>query len=57
MFNILGRLNGENCFCGELNEDAVIPKDMYFSKLKALTHHLSIDKFWIGGRAIQIVNF
>ncbi|MCJ7690859.1 MAG: NAD(+) diphosphatase, partial [Clostridiaceae bacterium] len=53
----LGSIKGLNCFCGELNEDAVIPTNMYFSKLKALTHHLSKDMFWIGGRAIQIVNF
>ena len=53
----LGSINGQNCFCGELNKDAIIPNDMYFSKLKALTHQLSDDMFWIGGRAIQIVNF
>ena len=53
----LGSINDQNCFCGELNEDAVIPTDMYFSKLKALTHQLSEDMFWIGGRAIQLVNF
>lgn len=53
----LGSINGQNCFCGELNENDVIPNDMYFSKLKALTHQLSEDMFWIGGRAIQLVNF
>lgn len=53
----IGSTNGQNCFCGELNEDEVIPKDMYFSKLKALTHQLSDEMFWIGGRAIQIINF
>ncbi|MBZ9635425.1 NAD(+) diphosphatase [Clostridium sp. FP1] len=53
----LGSIDGQNCFCGELNSDTVIPSDMYFSKLKALTHQLSKDMFWIGGRAIQIVNW
>ena len=56
----LGSLNGQNCFCGELDENdenPIIPNDMYFSKLKALTHQLSEDMFWIGGRAIQLVNF
>jgi NAD+ diphosphatase len=53
----LGSINDENCFCGELNKDDIIPKSLYFSNLKALTHKLSEDMFWIGGRAIQIVNF
>lgn len=53
----LGSINGENCFCGELSEAAIIPNNMYFSKLKALSHRLSNDMFWIGGRAVQIVNF
>ena len=52
-----GSINGQNCFCGELNKDAIIPNIMYFRKLKALTHLLSEEMFWIGGRAIQIVNF
>lgn len=53
----LGSINGQNCFCGELNKDSILPNDMYFSKLKALAHKLSTDLFWIGGRAVQIVNF
>lgn len=53
----VGSINGQNCFCGELKNNDFIPINMYFSKLKALTHHLSEDMFWIGGRAIQIVNF
>jgi len=53
----LGYINGQNCFCGELDKNAIIPTNMYFSRLKALTHRLSEDLFWIGGRAIQIVNF
>lgn len=53
----LGSVSGKNCFCGELNKDTIIPNNMYFSKLKALTHQLSEDMFWIGGRATQIVNF
>ncbi|MBU3190415.1 NAD(+) diphosphatase [Clostridium bowmanii] len=52
-----GSINGENCFCGELSKECIIPSNMYFSKFKALTHHLPSDMFWIGGRAIQIVNF
>jgi NAD+ diphosphatase len=53
----IGSRNGQNCFCGELNKDALIPKDMYFSKLKALSHQLPREMFWIGGRAVQIVNW
>jgi len=53
----LGSLNGENYYCGEINKDAVISDNMYFSTLRALSHHLTLDMFWIGGRAIQIVNF
>jgi NAD+ diphosphatase len=53
----LGSINGENCFCGEISKDAIIPKDMYFNKLRALSHQLSEDMFWISGRAIQMVNF
>ncbi|MCJ7691530.1 MAG: NAD(+) diphosphatase, partial [Clostridiaceae bacterium] len=52
-----GSINGLNCFCGQLDKKTIIPSSMYFSKLKALTHKLSEDMFWIGGRAIQIVNF
>lgn len=52
-----GSVNGKNCFCGELSKDAIIPSNMYFSKFKSLTHHLTEEMFWIGGRAIQIVNF
>lgn len=53
----LGSINGANCYCGELSKDAIIPTNMYFSKLKALSHRLSSEMFWIGGRAVQIVNF
>jgi len=53
----LGSINGENCFCGEVTNDNLIPKNMYFSTLKALTHQLPSDMFWIGGRAQQIINF
>ncbi|MFT5875439.1 MAG: NAD+ diphosphatase, partial [Clostridium sp.] len=35
-----GSTNGNNCYCGELNKDAIIPNNMYFSKLKALTYQL-----------------
>jgi NAD+ diphosphatase len=53
----LGSINGQNCFCGELINNTIVPNNMYFSKLKALTHKLPNDMFWIGGRAVQIVNF
>ena len=53
----LGSINGENCFCGEIDKDAPIANDMYFNKLRSLAHQLSEDMFWIGGRAIQLVNF
>lgn len=53
----LGSINGQNCFCGELNKETTIPSNMYYSKLKALTHKISEEMFWIGGRAIQIINF
>ena len=58
LFNIqyLGSLNGLNCFCGKLTKESIIP-GMYFSNLKALAPQLSEDMFWVGGRAIQIVNF
>lgn len=52
-----GSIKGQNCFCGELSNNPIIPKNMYFSTLKALSHRLPIEMFWIGGRAIQIVNF
>ena len=53
----LGSMNEENCFCGEIDKDALIATDMYFNKLRALSHQLSEDMFWIAGRAIQMVNF
>ncbi|HEY8889627.1 MAG TPA: NAD(+) diphosphatase [Clostridium sp.] len=53
----IGSINDENCFCGEVTNDALIPSNMYFSTLKALTHQLSEDMFWVGGRAQQIINF
>ena len=53
----IGSINGENCFCGEIHEYVIIPKFMYFGNLKSLAHKLSEDMFWIGGRAVQIVNW
>lgn len=53
----LGYINDENCFCGELNKDAIIPNSMCLRKLKSLTHQLPNDMFWLAGKAIQIVNF
>ncbi len=52
-----GSINNINCFCGEINEITIIPESMKLSTLKALTRQLSEDMFWIGGRAVQIVNF
>lgn len=53
----LGSLQGKNCFCGELNEETVIPNNMYFSKIRALIGILEENMFWLAGRAIQIVNW
>jgi len=53
----IGALNDENFFCAEMSEGAITPSLMYFSNLKALAHNLSEKMFWIGGRAIQIVNW
>lgn len=53
----IGSINGENFFCGEIDEGVIIPSSMYFSNLKALAPKLSEEMFWIGGRAIQIVNW
>lgn len=55
----IGSLNSENFFCGEIivSEGVVIPSNMHFSKLKPLAQVISEDMFWIGGRAIQIVNW
>lgn len=53
----LGSMDGQNCFCGEISKDDIIPKDMYFNKLRALSHQLPLDIFWISGRAIQMVSF
>ncbi|NNU76401.1 NAD(+) diphosphatase [Clostridium estertheticum] len=53
----LGSENGKNCYCGEINEDVVIPTFMFCMSLKSLTHNLPEDMFWIGGRAIQVVNW
>ncbi|MBU3091992.1 NAD(+) diphosphatase [Clostridium sp. CM028] len=53
----LGSINGENCFCGEMNKDAIIPNSMCLLDLKSLTHQLPNEMFWIAGRAKQIVSF
>ena len=53
----LGYIDDKNCFCGELNSDAIIPNTMYFRKLRELAHRLCEEMFWIAGRAIQIVNW
>ena len=53
----IGSLNDENFFCGEINDSIVLPSNMHFSKLRSLAQVLSEDIFWIGGRAIQIVNW
>ncbi|MCB2292237.1 NAD(+) diphosphatase [Clostridium algoriphilum] len=52
-----GSINNINCFYGEIKESYKIPNNMKLSTLKALTHKLSEDMFWIGGRAVQLVNF
>ncbi|MBU3158556.1 NAD(+) diphosphatase [Clostridium frigoris] len=53
----LGSVNGKNCYCGEINEDLVIPNFMICMNLKDLTHKLPEDIFWICGRAVQVVNW
>ena len=53
----LGSLKEQNCFCGELNEDTIIPRDMYFSKIRPLIGVLEENMFWLAGRAIQVVNW
>ena len=53
----IGSIDNLKCFCGEIPKDAIIPQGLYLSTLKSLTHKLSEDMFWIGGRAIQIVNW
>lgn len=53
----LGYLKEQNCFCGELNEDTIIPSNMYFRKIRPLIGILEENMFWIAGRAIQIVNW
>ena len=53
----LGSLKEQNCFCGELTKDTIIPKDMYFRKIRPLIGILEENMFWLAGRAIQIVNW
>jgi NAD+ diphosphatase len=53
----LGSLKGQNCFCGELNEDVIISSNMYFSKIRPLIGIVEENMFWLAGRAIQIVNW
>ena len=53
----LGSINGKNCYCGEINEDFIIPHFMIYMNLKDLTHKMSEDMFWISGRAVQVVNW
>lgn len=53
----LGALKGQNCFCGELKEETIIPSNMYFSKIRPLIGVLQENMFWLAGRAIQIVNW
>ena len=36
----LGSIDGKNCFCGELNNDAIIPNIMYLKKFRDLAHRL-----------------
>jgi NAD+ diphosphatase len=53
----LGSLKGQNCFCGELNEDSIIPSNMYYSKIRPLIGIVEENMFLLAGRAIQIVNW
>ncbi|WP_055667513.1 NAD(+) diphosphatase [Desnuesiella massiliensis] len=53
----LGLLNGQNCFCGELYKDEILPKNMRLIKLRPLMSLIEEDMFWLVGRAIQIVNW
>lgn len=53
----LGILNGQNCFCGELYKDKILPQNMCLIKLRPLMSLIEENMFWLVGRAIQIVNW
>lgn len=57
----LGYLNDESqampCYCGELEDDAVLPDGYTLENLRALYATLDETLFWLAGRAVQIVDW
>lgn len=53
----LGTLDGKSCYSAELSEDAVIPDGMSLEGLRQLYGSLEEDLFFIGGRAVQIIEW
>lgn len=57
----LGYLNDGSqavpCYCGELEDDAVLPDGCTLENLRALYATLDETIFWLAGRAVQIVDW
>ena len=53
----LGTLDGQPCYSAELPKDVVIPDGMTLEGLRQLYGRLEEDLFFIGGRAVQIMEW
>ncbi len=46
-----------HCFVGEIVEDVALPEGMAFVGLRSLYNQIGDEMFWLGGRAVQIVDW
>ena len=53
----VGTLDGEPCYAAEVAEASEAPDGMAFRGLRTLYGWLDEDLFWVGGRAVQIVDW
>jgi NAD+ diphosphatase len=53
----LGLLDGRRCFAVELPNDATAPEGMVFEGLRQVFEQVDEDLFWVGARAVQIVEW
>jgi NAD+ diphosphatase len=53
----LGLLEGKNCFCAEVEQPELAPKDFAFKDLRYLFDFLDIEVYFLAGKAKQIIDW
>lgn len=56
-YHYLGSLNDVSCFAAEVDDNFLPPAGMRFQGLRTLYGLMDEDYFWVGGRAVQIVDW